>query len=79
MPDEIIKQRIEGIPTPDKGIVIHDGQLFKVQIVAAENEVRDEFSGEGQSKFDEIYSFANKLCQIYKGSRIRLLLRTRHE
>lgn len=78
MTDEVVKPKPVTTEPPEQKFSIPENQLFKIQVVLKGNTIRDEFTGFGSGSFDQTLEFARKICQIYKGSKIRVLVRTRH-
>jgi hypothetical protein len=79
MLDEIVKPETVIPELQEKKFVIYENQPFKIQIVLSGNIIRDEFTGCGPEPFEETLEFAKKICRIYKGSKVRVSITTRHK
>jgi hypothetical protein len=52
-------------------------QEFKLQIVNSMGICRDELFGIGQEQYDNLLIFAHKIAECYKGSRVKLLIKSK--
>lgn len=78
MIEEIVKPKQVQAEEVIKPLTIRDQQEFKIQVILEDSHaIRDEFTGAGQESYDETYQFAQKICQIYPGSRIRVYLKSK--
>lgn len=59
------------------GLQIPPDQDFRIQVRLISTDVRDAFTGRGPEVFAEAMLHAQRICSLYEGSRIEVLLKSK--